>query len=268
MAKLKRMTKVGVAWAPQPSGFIIPPAPKLTSLESQSAVWAWIASVEHFYADLHIPEAQKLVWAVSNLEGDAASAWDAFAYLRQRESISFKEIGKELLKKAYQKYSVYSLWGQWTALRQGPTESSQKYYDQVRDLASQEEMPSKWAVAALIRGLREPLRSHFYDQFEEGEDRSISLDDAACRFMQYEATQSYLQRSGGFVSSASGKRSAEESLSLAKKKIVSSTLCCWICGSMQHAFGDCHRKKETGCASCGGSCENVRKCSKNWFYLN
>ena len=53
---------------------MIPPAPKLTSLESQSAVRAWIASVERFGADLHIPEAQKLVWAVSGLEGDAASA--------------------------------------------------------------------------------------------------------------------------------------------------------------------------------------------------
>ena len=112
------------------------------------------------------------------------------------------------------------------------------------------------------------MRSRFYEQFEEGEDRSISLDDAARRFVQYEATQSCLQGSGGSVSSASGKRSAEGSLPPAKKKTVSSTLRCWICGSTQHTFNDCFRKKETGCASCGGSCNNVRKCPKSWFYLN
>ena len=48
-----------------------------------------------------------------------------------------------LLKAAYQKHSVYSLWGQWTSLKQGSSESSQKYCDRVRDLASQKEMPSK-----------------------------------------------------------------------------------------------------------------------------
>ena len=138
----------------------------------------------------------------------------------------------------------------------------------MRDLASQEDMPSKWAVAALIQELRELLRTCFYEQLNKGDDRKISLNEAARRFVQYEATQSCLQGIGGSVSSASGKRSVEGGLPPAKRRATSSNLCCWLCGSMQHAFADCQRRKETGCACCGGSCANVRKYPKSWFYLN
>ena len=73
VAELERRMLAAPAILPQTSGFIMPSAPKLASLESQATVRAWIANVERFCADLHIPDAQKLVWAASGLENDAAS---------------------------------------------------------------------------------------------------------------------------------------------------------------------------------------------------
>ena len=72
-------------------------------------------------------------------------------------------MGEILLRQAYRKHSIFSLWSQWTGLKQLPGESSQKYCNRARDLQSQESISDKWAVAALLKGIREPMRVRFYN---------------------------------------------------------------------------------------------------------
>ena len=122
------------------------------------------------------------------MEDEAATTWGALIYLRKHTSVTFKEMGEMFLQQAYQKHTAYALWGQWTMLRQIHGKSGQKYCDRVRDLQAQESMPDLWAVSALIRGLREPLRTRFYESLTEGEDRTLSLDEAARRFVRFEMT--------------------------------------------------------------------------------
>ena len=129
--------------SPQPVGLMVPRVPRLRTLESQSVIRAWLANVEQFCSDMAIPEDQWLRWALSGLEDEAATAWGALIYLRKRASVMFEEMGEMLLQQAYQKHTVYALWGQWTMLRQAQGEGGQKYCDRVRDLQAQENLPDQ-----------------------------------------------------------------------------------------------------------------------------
>ena len=64
-------------------------------------------------------------------------------------------------------------------------------------------------MAALLKGIRDPLRARFYSQFKEREERSLSLDEVAHRYVWFEMTQSFLHGTGGSVSSTSGRRSTK-----------------------------------------------------------
>ena len=97
---------------PRTAGLVVPRVPRLKSLESQSVVRAWIANVKQFCDDMAIPEDQRSAWALSGLEDEAAAAWGSLLYLRKGSSVTFCQMGEILLKQAYQKHSLFSLWSQ------------------------------------------------------------------------------------------------------------------------------------------------------------
>ena len=151
---------------PLSAGLMLPHVPRLKSLESQGTIKAWIAHIEQFCSQWAVPEEARLRWALAGLEDEAAKAWGGLVYLRDDTVTTVNEIGEMLLRYNRKKHSMYSLWGLWAALRQGPGESAQTYCDRVRDLQAQEKLHDRWAVAAMIRGIREPLRTRFYDTLQ------------------------------------------------------------------------------------------------------
>ena len=253
------------------AGLILPHVPRLKSLESQGTIKAWIAQIEQFCSHWSVPKEGHLRCALAGLEDEAARIWGGLVYLRAESITTLKEMGEVLLQYNRQKHSMYALWGLWAALKQNPGESSQKYCDRVRDLQAQESLPDHWAVAALIRGIREPLRNRFYDTLRTKDDRTLSLDEVARLFVRFELTQSFLQGQGGSVSSTTAtttKRGLEGAAPpLKKRSAMTSSTNCWICGA-HHNWPNCPAKKDEGCPSCGGSCSGPRQCPSGWFLRN
>ena len=243
--------------------FLPPSGPELTNLDSQQVIKAWLHNVQQFCARMNIPESHRLGWAVSGLKGAASTAWSALSYGLDLETMTLEQMGEVLMKHFFQKHSMLALWGKWANLRQGASEDSQEYADRAKELLGQENLPDHWASAAFLAGIKESLRTRFYKSLPTENDRSFTLEDISQLLVRFELTQSTLQ---GTTAPATGKRSREEAAPPSKKKPGLPTLVshCWICGSTCHQWEACHRKKDTGCPSCGGDCQSLRVCPTSW----
>ena len=123
-------------------GVLLPQTtPELSSLDNRAAIKAWLNNVQRFCERWAIPEALRVEWASMGLKGSAANAWATMTFRRDVAAISFGEMEELLMKKFFQQHSLYTLWGQWTSLRQGPHETGQAYCDRVKNLLDQEDLP-------------------------------------------------------------------------------------------------------------------------------
>ena len=128
------------------------------------------------------------------LKGSAANTWATMTFRRDVTNLTFFEMEEMLMIRFFQQHSLYTLWGQWTSLKQGLHKTSQAYYDRVKDLLDQKDLPEQWAAIALIAGIREPLRTRFYDSLPGENDRSLTLDEVSLRFVLFEETRSAMHR--------------------------------------------------------------------------
>ena len=234
LAELKRKQREAdaPAYTPLPAGgamFLPPTGPELSNLDNQQVIKAWLYNVQQFCSRMQIPLSHQLGWAISGLKGAAATSWAALTYSMDLSSMTLKEMGDLLMRHFYQKYSMLALWGRWAGLQQHPSETAQAYSERVKQLLGQEEFPDRWAAAAFIAGIKEPIRTRFYKTLPADRDRSFTLDEVSQLFVRFELTQSTLRGGKG---PTSGKRPADESAALPRKKAVpGSGPQYWICGA-------------------------------------